>query len=43
MGALSLRLSEQTDSILHVIQWHYLPMIAVSLVGLWLGKTLLKW
>ena len=43
MGALSLRLYEQTDSILHVMQWHYLPMIAVSLVGLWLGKTLLKW
>lgn len=43
IGALSLRLSEQTDSILHVMQWHYLPMIAVSLIGLWLGKVLLKW
>ncbi len=43
IGALSLRLSEQTDSILHVMQWHYLPMIGVSLIGLWLGKTLLKW
>ena len=43
IGALSLRLSEQTDSILHVMQWHYLPMIAVGLIGLGLGKLLLKW
>lgn len=43
IGALSLRLSEQTDSIMHVIQWHYLPMIGVAFVGLWLGKMLLKW
>jgi hypothetical protein len=43
LGALSLRLSEQTDSIVHVIQWHYLPMIGVALMGLWLGRQLLKW
>ena len=43
IGALSLRLSEQTDSIMHVMQWHYLPMIAVGLIGLGLGKLLLKW
>jgi hypothetical protein len=43
LGALSLRLSEQTDSIVHVMQWHYLPMIGVAFIGLWLGKILLKW
>ncbi len=43
LGALSLRLSEQTDSIVHVMQWHYLPMIGVAFIGLWLGKSLLKW
>lgn len=43
IGALSLRLSEQTDSIVHVMQWHYLPMIGVAFVGMWLGKILLKW
>lgn len=42
-GALWLRLYETNDSILHVIEWHYLPMLAVGLVGLWLGKVLLKW
>ncbi len=43
VGALWLRLHEPTDSISHVIEWHYLPMIAVGIVGLWLGKILLKW
>lgn len=43
IGALSLRLSEQTDSIMHVMQWHYLPMIGAALLGLWVGKLLLKW
>jgi hypothetical protein len=43
VGALWLRLHEVNDSILHLILWHYLPMLAVSLIGLWLGKKLLKW
>jgi len=43
IGALWLRLYEHTDSIRHVIEWHYLPMIAVGVVGLWLGKVVLKW
>jgi hypothetical protein len=42
-GALWLRVHEQTDSIIHLIEWHYLPMIAVAAVGWWLGKILLKW
>ncbi len=42
-GALWLRLYEPNDSIIHVIEWHYLPMIAVGLLGLWLGKKLLRW
>jgi len=43
IGALWLRLYEQTDSIKHVIEWHYLPMIAFGIIGLWLGKVMLKW
>ncbi|MDO9053121.1 MAG: DUF1109 domain-containing protein [Gallionella sp.] len=43
VGALWLRLHEQTDSIAHVVEWHYLPMIAIGLIGLWLGKVVLKW
>jgi len=43
IGALALRLSEQTDSMAHIVQWHYLPMIGVGIVGLWLGRVFLKW
>lgn len=42
-GALWLRLHEQTDSITHLVEWHYLPMIAVAALGWWLGRALLKW
>jgi hypothetical protein len=42
-GALGLRLHEMTDSITHLIEWHYLPMIAVAALGWLLGKKLLKW
>ena len=43
VGALWLRLHEVNDSIIHVVQWHYLPMLGIGLIGLWLGKMLLKW
>jgi hypothetical protein len=43
VGALWLRLHEVNDSIVHVIEWHYLPMLVFGLAGLWLGKLLLKW
>ena len=43
IGALVLRLLESTNSIMHVIQWHYVPMIGVGFLGLWLGKLVLKW
>jgi hypothetical protein len=43
VGALWLRLHEINDSITHVVEWHYLPMIAFGIAGLWLGKKILKW
>ena len=43
IGALWLRLHEINDSIMHVVEWHYLPMIVFGMAGLWLGKKLLKW
>ena len=43
IGALWLRLHEVNDSIMHLIQWHYLPMIGIGICGLWLGKIILKW
>lgn len=43
VGALWLRLHELNNSIIHVILWHYLPMLGIGLVGWLLGKRLLKW
>lgn len=43
VGALWLRLHEVNDSVIHLIQWHYLPMLVFGLIGLWLGRVLLKW
>jgi len=43
VGALWLRLHEINDSIMHVVEWHYLPMMAGGIAGLWLGKKILKW
>ena len=43
VGALWLRLYELNDSIIHVMQWHYLPMLGIGLIGWWLGKRVLKW
>ncbi len=43
VGALWLRLHEVNNSIAHVIEWHYLPMLAIGIIGLWLGQRVLKW
>ncbi|MBZ0105406.1 MAG: DUF1109 domain-containing protein [Sulfuricella denitrificans] len=43
VGALWLLLHEVNDSVIHVIEWHYLPMLGIGLAGWWLGKKWLKW
>lgn len=43
LGALALRMKEATDYMPHLIQWHYLPMLAVAFIGVLLGRWLLKW
>lgn len=43
VGALWLRLHEVNYSIIHVVEWHYLPMLAFGIFGLWIGNLLLKW
>jgi hypothetical protein len=43
LGALMLRLSEPNDSIMHFIVFHYLPMLAAAIVGVMLGRKLLRW
>ncbi len=43
IGAFILRLSEKTDSITHILEWHYLPMLGVALIGVLIGRLVLKW
>jgi hypothetical protein len=43
IGSLTLRLSEQTDSIGHLLYFHYVPMLLMSFAGIALGRRLLKW
>ncbi len=43
IGGLILRISEETDSIMHLLEWHYLPMIGAGIIGLAIGKVCLKW
>ena len=43
IGALWLRLHELNNSVAHVIEWHYLPMIVFAIIGMWLGRVILKW
>jgi hypothetical protein len=43
IGALTLRLSEDTNSIPHLVIWHYMPMLAAAAAGIWLGRKIFKW
>lgn len=43
LGAFATRLKEATDYIPHLITWHYLPMFLAALVGMVLGRWLLRW
>lgn len=43
LGCLIVRLHEAQDSMVHVVVWHYLPVVLMSVVGAWLGRHLLKW
>jgi hypothetical protein len=43
IGALTLRLAEENDSIVHLVQWHYLPTLFFAVLGAFAGKWLLKW
>lgn len=43
IGCLTLRLAEQTDNMMHLALWHYLPTLCFAMLGAALGKWLLKW
>ena len=43
IGCLTLRLSEANDSLMHIVQWHYVPTILFASLGALIGKYWLKW
>lgn len=43
VGCLTLRLAEPTDSMQHLLLWHYVPTLLFSALGACIGKWLLRW
>jgi hypothetical protein len=43
VGAITLRLAEANDEIMHLLSWHYLPSIFFASLGALLGRYLLRW
>lgn len=43
IGGLTLRLAEENDSIIHLVQWHYVPTLLFAALGALAGKWLLRW
>lgn len=43
VGALTLRLAEPNDQMLHVLFWHYLPSMGFAALGAVAGRVLLRW
>lgn len=43
IGGVTLRLSEANDSIMHLVQWHYVPTLLFAILGALAGKWLLRW
>lgn len=43
IGQLALKFAEASDSVPHLLVWHVLPIIALGLVGSWLGQKFLSW
>jgi len=43
VAALALRLSEPTDSMMHLAIFHYLPMLAAAALGCLIGRRIFRW
>ncbi len=43
LGSFALRLSEPTNSIIHLIMYHYLPLFVIAGVGSIISRKLLRW
>lgn len=43
ISSIALRVSEQHDTLLHLLAWHYFPVLFFAVVGAVFGKLLFKW
>jgi hypothetical protein len=43
VGAITLRLAEANDDMIHLLSWHYLPSIFFASLGALIGRFLLRW
>ena len=43
VAMLTLRLSEQNDSVQHLLAWHYAPVVIFATIGVFAAKYFLKW
>lgn len=43
LGCLGLRFCEAQASISHLIVWHYVPLLAFTLLGTYAGRRFLRW
>jgi len=43
VSAITLRLAEANDEIMHLLTWHYLPSLFFASLGAVLGRYLLRW
>lgn len=43
VGAITLRLAEANDEIMHLLSWHYLPSLFFASLGAALGRYVLRW
>jgi hypothetical protein len=43
VGAITLRLAEVNDDIMHLLTWHYGPSLIFASLGALLGRYLLRW
>lgn len=43
IGALTLRLAEADDYIIHLLTWHYIPSILFAGLGALIGRWMLRW
>jgi hypothetical protein len=43
LGNLAFRFVEANDDMTHIVNWHFIPVVGFSFIGVLLGRKFLKW